>query len=118
MTVFFVVFIGLNLFSTGRISFPGQIFSMAQIMFRALGLYYVSEFIKDLAHPSSILPVVGETFVRHPPEAVRSFFPKPAPPPPYPDDLPPPPYQEAPPPYTEVGNVAGGNSGANDENKV
>jgi hypothetical protein len=97
VTIFFVVLLGLNLFSPYRVSVPGQVFSMAQIMFRALGLYYVSEFIKEVTNP--ILPVADIFAPRL--QTQRGYFPKPAPPPPYPEDESPPPYHasEAPPPY-------------------
>lgn len=108
---------------------------MAQILFRALGLYYVSEFIKEMAH-ASILPMnigagaagglggAGHPFPHghpsnHPlnlnnshinPMMMQSnrlnFFPKP--PPGYPtNEEPPPPYttSEAPPPYEHVGKI-------------
>ena len=101
VTVFFVVVLALNLFSPARISFPGQIFTMAQIMFRALGLYYVGEFIKEVTHP--ILPVACDVFAPRSQPQQRSYYPKPSTPlpPPYPQDDSPPPYHasEAPPPY-------------------
>jgi magnesium-transporting ATPase (P-type) len=108
VTIFFVVIIGLNLFTPGRISVPGQIFSMAQILFRALGLYYVSEFMKEMTH-GPILPMTTDIFAPHSHSgqaAPRHVYPKPGPPS-YHQEEAPPPYSvsEAPPPYEHVGKI-------------